>query len=108
VDVETVSGEAVVDTGLEYRPGDPVRVRVQHRERRVTISDDGAARDRAGLPAAWRVAAERVLGELEVNITRHGVICLPVVPVGPGEDAIVNRIGRASLIFYQELLELQT
>jgi hypothetical protein len=32
---------------------------------------------------------------------------LPVVRAGPGEEAIVARIARASLSFYQDLLDLE-
>jgi hypothetical protein len=46
-----------------------------------------------------------VYAELEVNITRGGVVWLPVVAVGPSEQEVARRIGRASLIFFQELLE---
>jgi hypothetical protein len=41
-----------------------------------------------------------------VNVTRQGVVTLPVVRVGPGERAIVARIGEASRALYQDLLEL--
>ena len=42
-----------------------------------------------------------------MNVGRHGIISLPVVPVGPCEEEIVRRIGAASLALYQELLELE-
>jgi hypothetical protein len=98
--------ESVVDSGMEYRPGDPVRVWVRRRERRVTVSDHGAALQRAGAAAGWRGACVPVHAEFAVNITRAGVVWLPVVPMGPGEPEVVRRIARASLTFYQELLEL--
>jgi hypothetical protein len=96
----------LVDTDLAYRPGDPVRVWVRHREQRVSVSDRGAALQKAGAPAAWRRACDRVHAELEVNITRSGEVWLPVVAAGPPEDEVRRRIARASLIFFQELLEL--
>lgn len=99
--------EQVVETGLEYRPGDPVRVWVLRRERRVSVSDRGAALERAGAPPNWLRACDRVHAELDVNITRGGVVWLPVVAVGPSERDVACRIGRASLIFFQELLELE-
>ena len=99
--------ETAVDTGMEYRPGDPVRVWVRRRERRVTVSDRGAALQRAGAGAGWPRACARVHAELDVNITRAGVVWLPVVAVGPGEPEVVRRIGRASLVFFEELLELE-
>jgi hypothetical protein len=102
-----VNAKAVVDTGLQYRPGDPVRVWVRHRERRVSVSDRGMALQKAGTPPGWQRACARVHAELDVNITRSGVVWLPVVVVGPSEQDVARRIGRASLIFLQELLELE-
>lgn len=102
-----VRSETVVDTGLEYRPGDPVRVRVVRRQHRISVTDDGAAIEKAGRSPRWREAAEWVDRELSVNVSRHGVISLPVVPVGPCEEKIVRRIGQASLGLYQRLLELE-
>jgi hypothetical protein len=104
---EPVRAESVIDTGLEYRPGEPVRVWIRRRERRVSVSDHGAAVEKAGGIPGWERASARVCAELDVNITRQGVVWLPVVAVGPSEQAVVGRIGRASLIFFQELLELE-
>jgi hypothetical protein len=98
--------ETTVDTGLQYRPGDPVLVRVVRRGGRTTVSDCGAAFARAGGPTAWREAARNVERELEVNFNRSGSISLPVVAVGPPAEGVVERIGKASLAFHQELLEL--
>lgn len=99
--------DTTIDTRLEYRPGDPVRVRVVHRGPRIWVSDDGAAFDRAGRPTAWQQAADRVQHEYVVNFSRMGVVSLPVVRVGPPEEEIVRRIAEASRAFYQELLEVQ-
>jgi hypothetical protein len=93
----------LIDTGLEYRPGDPVRVRVVRREHRISVTDDGAAIARAGRPRVWREAADLV-GELGVNVSRRGVVSLPVVLVGPCEEKTVRRIGEASLYLYQAIL----
>jgi hypothetical protein len=98
--------QALLDTGLEYQPGDPVRVRVIHREHRATVTDDGAAAARAGRPQAWREVAVRVERELDVNVSRRGAVSLPVVPAGPSEPEVIARIAAASLAFYEDLLEL--
>jgi hypothetical protein len=98
--------ETRIDTGLHYRPGDPVCVWLVRRERRVSVTDSGAAIERAGWPSFWHGVAHRVCPELDVNVSRLGVIWLPVVKAGAGEDAIVRRIAAASLSFYQELLDL--
>jgi hypothetical protein len=99
--------ETLLVAGLEYRPGDPVRVRVLRREHRTSVTDDGAAIEKAGRPPGWREVADRLAEEMVVNVGRHGIISLPVVPVGPCEEEIVRRIGAASLALYQELLELE-
>jgi Ankyrin repeats (3 copies) len=95
-----------VTTELAYGPGDPVRVTVTRRAQRTSISDAGGAVRRAGRPGGWLAIAGRLERDLNVNITRPGVIWLPVVAVGPGEHALVNRIAEASLALYQDLLEL--
>jgi hypothetical protein len=103
---ESARSERRVDTGLEYVPDNPVVVRVVCRQSRVSVTDDGAAVERAGRPTGWRTVADRVADELVVNISRRGVVSLPVAAAGPGREAIVKRIGAASLTLYQELLEL--
>jgi hypothetical protein len=104
--VDDGRSQTMIDTGLEYRPGDPVRVRVVHREHRIHVTDDGGAVHRAGRPSGWHTATERVLREFDVNITAAGVVSLPVVRVGPAEEQVAQRIGAASLALYQELLEV--
>lgn len=104
--LDPTRSEAIKDTGLTFRPGEPVRLRVTRRERRLTVSDAGAALAQAGRPAGWRAIADRLERELDVNITSAGAVWLPVVAAGPSLHAIEQRIAQASLIFYQELLEL--
>jgi hypothetical protein len=99
--------ETEVDSGLHYVAGDPVLVRVVRREQRVDVTDGGAAAARTGLAPGWKDIASRLARDLDVNISRHGVVSLPVVAIGPGVDAIAHRIADASLAFYQELLELE-
>lgn len=96
----------LIDTGLEFVPGDPVQVRVVHREKRTLVSDEGAAVKRTGGVPGWAEVAQRLAQELGVNISRHGTVSLPVVRVGPPEVEVIRRIGAASLALYQDLLEL--
>lgn len=100
--------ETITDTGLAYRPGEPVCLRITRRERRLTVSDDGVALAKAERPAGWRVIPERLERELDVNISGIGAVWLPVVAAGPPLHAVEQRIAQASLTFYQELLELVT
>ncbi|MGH2971796.1 MAG: hypothetical protein ACRDLE_06670 [Gaiellaceae bacterium] len=99
--------ELLVDTGLEYVPGDRVVVRVVHREGRTSITDDGAAVERAGRSPGWRDVAGRIEDELIVNVSRQGVVSLPVVACGPAEEEIVHRIGVASLALCHDILDAQ-
>jgi hypothetical protein len=72
----------------------------------VYVSDNGSAVARAGKPPGWKEAADRLADELVVNVSRSGVVSLPVSRGGPGFDAIVDRIARASVALFEELLEL--
>ena len=78
--LDPARSEAITDTGLAYRPGEPVRLRVMRRERRLTVSDGGAALAQARRPAGWRAIAERLERELDVNISGAGAVWLPVRP----------------------------
>jgi ankyrin repeat protein len=98
--------EETVDAGREYLPGDPVVLRVVRR-RSLWVDDQGGAVARAGKPAGWREAAERIADELIVNVSRNGTVSLPVSRRGPGYDAIVRRIAEASVALHEELLELE-
>ncbi|MBV9424074.1 MAG: ankyrin repeat domain-containing protein [Solirubrobacterales bacterium] len=100
--------ETITDTGLAYRAGEPVRLWVRRRERRLTVTDTGVALAQAGRPAGWRAVAERLAREFDVNVSGTGAVWLPVVAVGPPIQAVEKRIAEASLTFYHELLELAT
>ena len=98
--------DELVETGFEYLPGDPVVLRIA-RHKFPYVRDDGGAVERAGRPPGWRDVAERLARRLGVNISRGGVVSLPVVPAGPGLDSIVERVADASLGLYQALFELE-
>ena len=69
------------------------------------MSDDGQALELAGVAGRWRAVADRLERELNVNVSGSGAVWLPVVRVGPGERAVVERIAAASRAGYQDLLE---
>jgi hypothetical protein len=97
--------ERIVDTGLEYRPGEPVLLRTVKR-RHTLVTDDGNALEKAGRVPGWREIGIRLERELCVNVSRQGAVFLPVVGRGPGYDAIVRRVAEASLTLYQDVLDL--
>jgi hypothetical protein len=97
--------ESVHETGLEYAPGRPVRVRVRHRGIRYDIDDIGGAVAIAGRPAGWREAAERVVAERGWNVNRAGVVFVQAVE-GRDIDGLVDRTGEASVAVLDALLDL--
>jgi hypothetical protein len=99
--------EELLDTGFEYRTGDPVLVRVVRREGRTLVTDDAVGAQRAGCARVPEDIARGVEEAFVVNVGRHGNVFLPVVPVGPDAGTVVYRIGEASLALYQELLDLE-
>jgi hypothetical protein len=94
-----VRQEHIVDTGLEYTPGDRVLVRVVKRDRRERVSDEGRAAAKAGRTSVPEEVARRVEEEFVVNVSRSGEIFLP-------GERFARRIGEASLALFQDLLEL--
>jgi hypothetical protein len=94
-----------MDTGREYLPGEPVDLHVDFR-RFPYVLDRGRAIELGGRPEGWRSVADRIARERIVNVSRNGIVSLPVVRDGPGFDAIVDRIADASVELYEELLEL--
>jgi hydrogenase maturation factor len=79
---------------------------VKRRERRVAVTDEGSAVALAGAPPGWRKVARRIELDYVVNVTRNGTVWLPVQGRFNVEE-IEERIARASLALYQDLLELQ-
>jgi hypothetical protein len=101
-------GETSLDTGLVYRPGEPVLVVVRRRGRRWDFGDDGRAVELAGSPSGWLEAAERVVAEEGMNVSRAGVVFVLAVE-RPDRDlaALALRVGVSSRAVFVELLELR-
>ena len=98
--------ERTIDSGREYRPGDPVLVRVVQRGRRYLVTDDGAAVERAGRPSGWRDAAQRPVDDDSLNLSRSGAVFVGPVAGGCAIDSLVERIAAVSLAVYEEILDL--
>ena len=98
-----------LDSGLRYGGTDPVLVHVSKRERRYSFDDRGAAVRLAGKPPGWREAADAVVEEFVVNVSRQGVTFLPAVERREPSwlSALPQRIAEASLALYGALLELE-
>lgn len=101
------SGEATLDTGLEYATGEPVRVVVRKRGHRWTFGDSGRAVRLAGAPEGWLAAAERVVAEEGMNVNRAGVVFVPAVEGSCRDLALLAlRLGESSHAVFAELIDL--
>lgn len=99
-------GEIVLDSGLEYLPGEPVSVLVRRRGGRYAIGDGGAAVRKAGSPGGWLEVAERLVEEDALNVNRRGVVFVGAVE-GRDVALLAWRVAGTSLALYQELLEIE-
>ena len=90
---------------MQYGSGTPVQVVVKRREGRVDVSDGGIAVELAGTPPGWRDVARRIELEYCVNVSRQGIVFLPVARCFTVEE-IEERIAAASVALYQDLLDL--
>lgn len=101
------SGEATLDTGLEYATGEPVRVVVRKRGHRWDFRDAGRAVRLAGRPEGWLAAAERVVAREGMNVNRAGVVFVPAVEGSCRDLALLAlRLGESSHAVFAELIDL--
>lgn len=107
LDAASEPGETIVDTGLEYATGEPVRVFVRKRGHRWDFDDGGRAVELAGKPVGWLATAERVVAEEGMNVNRAGVVFVPAVERPDRDLAVLAlRLADVSDAVYAELLEL--
>lgn len=99
-------GEVLVDTGLVYVQGHPVRIRIRRRAHRYDLTDDGAAVADAGRPAGWLEEIDRLVAEEGFNINRRGVVFVPAVH-GRDIATLALRLAETSRAVYLALLDLQ-
>jgi hypothetical protein len=99
------TADITVDTDLRYTPGEPVRVRIRHRDHRYDIDDDGAAVRLAGKPPGWLDRAEQLVALEGLNVNRRGVVSVPAVE-GRDIGALAAKIARCSHAVYCALLDL--
>lgn len=97
--------DEIRDSGLEYVPGSPVRVRVRVRGTRVDVDDMGGAVAAAGMPPGWREAAEGAVAELGWNLRRNGVVYMQA-PRGRRLTWIIERTAAASAAACDAILQL--
>jgi hypothetical protein len=91
-------------TGLRYREGEPVEIRVRQREQWVDLDDEGRAVELAGKPAGWLEIAERVVAAEGMNVNRAGRVFVTVHERRDLED-LERRLAESSLAVYEALLD---
>jgi hypothetical protein len=99
------SGEALVDTELDYGDGEPVLVSVRKRGNRIDIDDRGRGAEKAGKPRGWLPLAEEVVARDFLNVNRAGVVFVGSFE-GRELEPLVQRVADRSLAVYEELLDL--
>ena len=99
-------GEIVLEAGIVYLPGSPVRTVIRKREWRYDINDTGTAVRLAGRPAGWHAIARQIVEAEGYNVNRRGVIFVPAVE---GRDLayLAWRLAGISQAVFQELLEIE-
>ncbi|HEU5267689.1 MAG TPA: hypothetical protein VFU35_13360 [Jatrophihabitans sp.] len=98
--------ELILDTGVSYRPDDPVRIRIRRRERRYDLTDDGTAVRLAGQTPGWLEVTERLVAAAGFNVNRRGILFVPAVE-GRDIAALALRLADTSRATYLTLLELR-
>ena len=96
---------SLVDTGLRYGDGEPVRVSVRKRGNRIDIDDRGRGAEKAGKPPGWLELAREVVGRDSLNVNRAGVVFVGSF-AGRNYEPLVGRVADRSLAVYEELLDL--
>jgi hypothetical protein len=101
-------GTAVLATGSDYLPDEPVPIQVRKRGRRWDFGDGGRAVQLAGRPSGWLAVAERVVAEEGMNVNRAGVVFVAAVERPDRDLAVLAlRLGDVSRAVYAELIELE-
>lgn len=100
--------EWIVETGLSYGPGEPVRIRIRRRGPRYDLDDLGDAVRLAGKAQGWLELAERAVEPM--NVSRKGVVFVPAVEGSfPDRDieALARRLGESARAVYDALVDLE-
>jgi hypothetical protein len=105
--VELKGRETIVDSGREWRPGEPVQLRIRRRGHWTEIDDLGEAVRRAGKPPGWLEIADRVVAEEGMNVSRAGVVFVSYGRrTGHDLETITGRLADSALDVYNALLDL--
>jgi hypothetical protein len=97
-------GYAILDAGLPYLPGHPVRIEVRKRGGRYDLTDGAAAVNLAGRPGGWLAAASDTVAELGMNVNRRGVVFVTGFERRDLADLAI-RLAECSRLVFVSLLE---
>jgi hypothetical protein len=99
--------ELVLDTGLAYADGEPVRVHVRKRGFRFDLDDCGSAARKSGIDRLSRRERETAeAAALPMNVSGLGAVFVPAVE---GRDIadLALRVADASRAMHEALVELR-
>jgi hypothetical protein len=97
-------GDAVLDSGVSYVPGHPVRIHVRKRGTRYDVTDDAAAVDLAGRPEGWLATASDTVAEMGMNVNRRGIVFVTGFERRDLTDLVI-RLAECSRSVFMSLLE---
>jgi hypothetical protein len=96
--------EVTLKTGLSYRPGHLVRIRVRKRGSRYDITDGATAVNLAGRPHGWLATTTDTAARTGMNVNRRGVVFVTGFEQRDLAD-LVMRLAECSRLVYVSLLE---
>jgi hypothetical protein len=96
--------DVTLSTGLSYRRGHPVRIRVRKRGGRYDMTDGAAAVDLAGRPEGWLATASDTAARTGMNVNHRGVAFVTGFERRDLAD-LVMRLAESSRLVYVSLLE---
>jgi hypothetical protein len=96
--------EVTLNTGLSYRPGHPVHIRVRKRGGRFDVTDGATAVNPAGRPDGWLATAFDTAARTGMNVNRRGVVFVTGFERRDLAD-LVLRLADCSRLVYVSLLE---
>jgi hypothetical protein len=103
---EQERGQLLVDSGLAYGDGEPVRILVRKRLDHYLLTDQGRAVEKAFKPVGWQEPAEWAAEPM--NVDRRGAVFVPAFGSGGSSrlaDLLV-RLADASRAVHEALLAL--
>jgi hypothetical protein len=105
--VELRHSEQLLDSGREWRAGEPIEIRMRRRGYWTELDDSGEAVRRGGRPEGWHEAADRIAAAEGMNVSRTGTVSVKYGQrSGHDLEEITGRLADTARAIYLLLLDL--